>query len=569
LGPTVITKDQHSLDLDAQPSLDPTVITKDQHSLDLDAQPSLDPTVITKDQQLTELTTKSHTLEQKLSSMENSIVWQITMKFHTKVVERLLPLNTQRREYYDLVLKGGRIFVNKGLRSFFWHFREYRSKKTVNLIKFLDPLPEFIDIANNDEIDPICKKVSIIILTKNAGDNFAYTLEKIQNQKGIQNIEIIIADCGSKDRTLSLAEEFGAKILNILPEEFNPGETRNLGASQADGEYILFIAQDVIPVGDFWLYNLVSVLENNEKIAAVSCHQIPRSDADLFACFLIWYNNKIHLDFHEDMTDAEWDTHKTYPDFDELGKHGGGENSAFCIRKDIFDCYQFNIIPSAEDFDLEFRLRTGGYEITHLFSDGVIHSHNQTPQYFFKRSYVDTKSISIVTGVNPEVSDNDEDILKLLGGILSLYFTLNKIVTIMKSQQLDISPHKIIEQVKTNIQITTLMAQTMTQYCSGQDSLDELFNEIFPSCSLSSEQIKIEPVPILITRFCCELDEFDRYLSIYESLGDKKNDFFISLYKIFSCISGSSIAKLYLHQSRNENLDEKLINLNNLLCRGV
>ncbi len=72
-----------------------------------------------KDRQIQDLAGRVGQLEQKIASIENSIVWQLTMKFHAKGVTRLLPPNTRRRKYYDMGIKGGRILVRHGPKPFF------------------------------------------------------------------------------------------------------------------------------------------------------------------------------------------------------------------------------------------------------------------------------------------------------------------------------------------------------------------------------------------------------------------------------------------------------------------
>jgi len=42
------------------------------------------------------LTTQVQSLEQKISVIETSIVWQLTTKFHRKIIGRVLPQNTRR-----------------------------------------------------------------------------------------------------------------------------------------------------------------------------------------------------------------------------------------------------------------------------------------------------------------------------------------------------------------------------------------------------------------------------------------------------------------------------------------
>jgi glycosyltransferase involved in cell wall biosynthesis len=149
------------------------------------------------------------------------------------------------------------------------------------------------------DVDLIEKNISIIIPTKNAGPDFDFTLEKIRTQKGIKEPEIIIVDTGSTDETVKLAEKYGATVYRIKPEEFNHGLTRNYGAEKVTGDYILFMVQDAIPIGNYWLYKMVKVLESDTKIAAASCRQVPRSDADLFASYTMWYHYRV-MEFNND-----------------------------------------------------------------------------------------------------------------------------------------------------------------------------------------------------------------------------------------------------------------------------
>jgi hypothetical protein len=94
-------------------SLNQMVALKDQQLQESSAQTAnLTQTVALKDQQLQESASKNILLEQKLSQIKNSIIWQLTTKFHSKIIERFLPQNTRRRKYYDLGLKKGRILVN-------------------------------------------------------------------------------------------------------------------------------------------------------------------------------------------------------------------------------------------------------------------------------------------------------------------------------------------------------------------------------------------------------------------------------------------------------------------------
>jgi ubiquinone/menaquinone biosynthesis C-methylase UbiE/glycosyltransferase involved in cell wall biosynthesis len=70
---------------------------------------------IKKDHQLEEQTVHIHAIEHKISTLEKSIVWQLTMTFHTNIVERLLPQNTRRRKYYNHIFDRIRQSMTKNL----------------------------------------------------------------------------------------------------------------------------------------------------------------------------------------------------------------------------------------------------------------------------------------------------------------------------------------------------------------------------------------------------------------------------------------------------------------------
>src|SRR4029079_3773244 len=75
-------------------------------------------------------------------------------------------------------------------------------------------------VIEGDDVPKEEVTVSVVIPTKNGGEDFRRLLATIANQKGFRRIETIVVDSGSADKTVELAEKFGAKIIKILPEEF-------------------------------------------------------------------------------------------------------------------------------------------------------------------------------------------------------------------------------------------------------------------------------------------------------------------------------------------------------------
>jgi rhamnosyltransferase len=126
---------------------------------------------------------------------------------------------------------------------------------TINLKKKLKPL------------------VSIIIRTKNEEKWISSCLKNVFKQD-YKNIEVIIVDNESSDRTVIKAQEFPIKLVKI--KNFLPGKAINDGIRASSGEYIVCLSGHCIPVNSQWLGNLIKDLID-PKVAGVYGRQEPLS----------------------------------------------------------------------------------------------------------------------------------------------------------------------------------------------------------------------------------------------------------------------------------------------------
>ena len=69
---------------------------------------------------------------------------------------------------------------------------------------------------------------SIIIRAKNEEALIGEVLTAVYEQT-VRDIEVILVDSGSTDRTLEIARKFPLKIIEIRPEEFTYGRALNIG----------------------------------------------------------------------------------------------------------------------------------------------------------------------------------------------------------------------------------------------------------------------------------------------------------------------------------------------------
>ncbi len=94
--------------------------------------------------------------------------------------------------------------------------------------------------------------LSIIIPTLNEEKCLPLLLEEIKKQK-VDDLEIIVADAGSKDKTVKVAKGYGCKIVS----GGLPAKGRNEGAKVAKGNLLLFMDADNIFLPEKFLQDLI------------------------------------------------------------------------------------------------------------------------------------------------------------------------------------------------------------------------------------------------------------------------------------------------------------------------
>lgn len=115
------------------------------------------------------------------------------------------------------------------------------------------------------------QKVSIIIRTKNEEKWISNCLKNIFLQT-YKNIEIIIVDNYSTDKTLQKIRGFPHKLIKI--KKFLPGKALNLGIKKASGSIIVCLSAHCIPVNNNWLKKLIKPL-NKTSVGGVYGRQQP------------------------------------------------------------------------------------------------------------------------------------------------------------------------------------------------------------------------------------------------------------------------------------------------------
>ncbi len=431
--------------------------------------------------------------------------------------------------------------------------------------------------ASTSNVDPVIVKpilegdvpkeevtVSVVIPTKNGGEDFRRALATIANQKGFRKVETIVVDSGSTDKTVEVAEQFGAKIIKILPEEFSHSYARNLGASYASGEYLLFTVQDALPPSDLWLYELFSVIKHND-VVAVSCAEFPWESADLFYRAITWNHYRFLEVDREDriMRYAGSEDHVT------LRKNGQLSDLACLISKDVFTKYNYRT-DYGEDLDLGLRLIKHGYQIAFLGSTRIIHSHNRPAYYYLKRGYVENVFLPRIFSDYPTVGNNLER------AIPDVLLTHQVIKSMVDEKTWDLQfpckttefSNRIMEKFQAAAEAPPLVS---TQTVDGhlfdiefQDFLGRLVKDY--SVASSDARLGNGYLSEAVRNFTKMILAYME--NAYELVDDHiAGEFRLSLYKTFAYQCGTMLAQCSL---RNDDGDRrKLEQIHGELTRGV
>jgi len=106
-------------------------------------------------------------------------------------------------------------------------------------------------------------KLSVIIPTINEAENIGLLIDRLRNYGNGQLEEIIVVDAGSKDETVEIAQNHGAKVVK------SPSKGRatqmNYGAKIAKGNTLYFVHGDTLPP-DCYLTSIQKALEDQYPI---------------------------------------------------------------------------------------------------------------------------------------------------------------------------------------------------------------------------------------------------------------------------------------------------------------
>ena len=246
------------------------------------------------------------------------------------------------------------------------------------------------------------KNISVIIPTKNGGEQFRETLGAIFSQEIDVPFEVVVIDSGSTDQTLRICNDFPVRLIQVPPASFSHSSTRNKAISKSTGELCVLTVQDAIPVDRQWLASLVAPFAKNDRIGGVYGRQVSKKDGSGFSrcCKDLWYREWRRdwpQPYEQIPIDPEkWE--KATPE--EKRSLSRFDNVNSCIRRSVWEQIPFPDVAYGEDVAWAIKVLTSGFSLYWQPEACVYHSHERPLGYELQRSYVDTKSLAVLFSGN-------------------------------------------------------------------------------------------------------------------------------------------------------------------------
>lgn len=216
--------------------------------------------------------------------------------------------------------------------------------------------------------------VSLLLLVKNAEATLDTLLGAVFAQRHSYELQVLAVDSGSSDATLEILARHPVGVIEIPPEEFNHGETRNLAARQADPEskYLVYLSQDAIPADERWLANLIQPMEADAAVAATFSRHLPPPGAS--PSLVRQLTTNWQTGGSERIVKAMPDDPQTY----ECEKffYVYFSNTSSALRRTVWEAIPFRRLDFGEDADWADRALRAGYKIVFEPASAVVHGHD-------------------------------------------------------------------------------------------------------------------------------------------------------------------------------------------------
>jgi glycosyltransferase involved in cell wall biosynthesis len=223
--------------------------------------------------------------------------------------------------------------------------------------------------------------VSVVIPVKD-GERYLEALLRAVQAQG--DVEVLVIDSGSRDRSLEIARAAGVELLEIEPDDFGHGKTRNLGAERTSGELICFLTQDAEPVGG-WLAAHRQAFELDERVGAAYGPHLPRPDTSPMIA------RELETFFAGFSPSGE-------PTLQALGDPEFLSNVNASYRRECWEEIRFADVEYSEDQAFGRALFEAGWLKVYHPRAAVVHAHDYGTIGFMRRYFDEYRGLRETTG---------------------------------------------------------------------------------------------------------------------------------------------------------------------------
>jgi len=362
-------------------------------------------TLQTKDSQFQNLQNESDAKQRELDLIRNSVVFSITSGIAQKL-GKIAPKSTRRgdalkmvADAYTMKKKNGSKTILKAVASKVTKKKlrlgdsrqipevylkpiirneEYLSSKTIKIDEKFEPdlqLRESLKFGNHN-ISNLSRfpKISIIIITLNQLEALKRNLSSIEERSTYKNYEIIIVTNNHDEN--SEMRKFLKTVKHsvyVYDDEYSFGAMNNFGASKADGEFLLFLNDDMQVSEPNWLEAFLSLgLKRNTGVVGA---KLLSPNGKLQDCGgIVWRNGNA------------WNYGRNYepedPKFNYVRDIDYCSGSCLFVKKVIFNQvggFDSRFDPAYwEDTDLCFSIRKLGYRVLYQPLAKLVHYEGMT-----------------------------------------------------------------------------------------------------------------------------------------------------------------------------------------------
>lgn len=196
-------------------------------------------------------------------------------------------------------------------------------------------------------------KISIIIPSKDNSDCLKRCVDSIRQKSSYKNYEIIIADNGSGKTAQQKARELADKYI-YEEREFNFSYMCNMGAENAEGDFLLFLNDDTEVISENWLEAMLA-FASDPLVGAVGCKLLyPQSNRIQHCGVINIANGPVHCFIGQEDGSLYYNINNIPCNFSAV------TGACLMIDRNKFEGFDLNLPVAYNDVELCFALREKG-----------------------------------------------------------------------------------------------------------------------------------------------------------------------------------------------------------------